>query len=171
MGLILDVAKIIASYDEDVWYKMTIANEEFTEYAHSDVGIQEFIRLFWKYERGELSPKSKYKVRMIFGLIHSFNDEPSGIYHSSVGWHYKHLPHRDNDKPAFIFKSGISKWYQNGKLHRDNDKPAIVYDKQLTEEQIKYLIEDTGDRQAHLYRDTINKYYRNGEQYFPTKQN
>jgi hypothetical protein len=167
MDLILDVAKIIASYDEDVWYKMTIIHNEFAEYAHHYVGIQEFISLFWKYRIGELETGYVYKVRTIFGLIHSFNDEPSGIYHNSVGWHNRNLPHRGYDRPAFIFKSGISHWYQNGKLHRDNDKPAIVYDKNPTKEQIEYQINDTGDRQAYLFRN--DEYYRNGKEYFPSK--
>ena len=35
--------------------------------------------------------------------------------------------HRDNDKPAQIYKSGTKYWFKNGKFHRDNDKPALIY--------------------------------------------
>lgn len=128
MNLILDISKIIASYDEDVWYKMTIANEEFNQYARGDAGIQEFIRLFWKCEIEGLCFEGEIKIYRIFGLLHSFNDEPTVTYESGrKEWFKRGLMHRDDDKPALINSDGSQYWYKNGKVHRDNDKPAIIY--------------------------------------------
>lgn len=128
MDLILDVAKIIASYDEDVWYKMTIADEEFAEYTRSDAGIQEFIRLFWKCKIETLGFEEVCNTWKIFGLLHSFNDEPAIIYDTGrKEWYKQGALHRDDDKPAIVNSDGSQYWYKNGKYHRDNDKPAITY--------------------------------------------
>ncbi len=70
---------------------------------------------------------------------HSFNDLPATIYttidYTSYTW-YKHGDiHRDNDKPAFIYKSNTPHsfmkliWVVDGKFHRDNDdQPACIID-------------------------------------------
>jgi hypothetical protein len=143
MDLVFDVVKIIASYDEDEWYKMTIANEEFNQHACSDVGIQEFISLFWRYEIEELVFGTTRRVWKILGIIHSFNDLPAIINPSgSQYWYNNNKIHRDNDKPAITYTYGESRWYQNGLLHRDDNKPAIItsYCLQYFKNGIKYTL-------------------------------
>lgn len=122
--LIFDINLIIASYSEDAWYWMTQLNEEFRLYSRSDAGINEFIRLFWKKE-----PYSETSYLMtIFGLRHSFYDEPAYISHyHRHEWYKNNKLHRDNDLPAVIEKGYSSQWYQNGKWHRANDKSAVVF--------------------------------------------
>lgn len=46
-------------------------------------------------------------------------------------WWVRGLLHRDNDKPAIIYKNGEKRWYTNGKLHRANNKPAVYIPHQI----------------------------------------
>lgn len=39
-----------------------------------------------------------------------------------------HIYHRDDDLPAAVTPT-TEFWYQNGKMHRENDKPAYIYKK------------------------------------------
>ncbi len=65
-----------------------------------------------------------------FGLLHSFNDEPSQILkNGNTRWTVHGVVHRDGDKPAQIItqkKTKVESYYINGILHRDGDKPAKV---------------------------------------------
>ena len=43
-------------------------------------------------------------------------------------WYNKYgAIHRDNDKPAIIWKNGDMHWCKNGEIHREKGKPAVVY--------------------------------------------
>lgn len=59
-------------------------------------------------------------------LLHRDNDKPAIIYKDgSKGWYQNGLLHRDGDKPAIEYVNGDKHWYQNDKPHREGDKPAI----------------------------------------------
>jgi hypothetical protein len=123
MDLILDILIEIASYDEDVWYKMTIANDEFALYSRGIAGIKMFRLLFTKDSGSDAYINGTY----IFGLLNSIEDEPGVITSSGSFWYKNGKYHRDNDLPAMVFKSGTQEWYKNGEHHRDNDMPASIY--------------------------------------------
>jgi hypothetical protein len=123
MDLILDILMEIASYSDDVWYKMTIANDEFALYSRGIAGIKMFRLLFTKDSGNGHYAKGTY----VFGLLNSIEDEPAVV--SAIGsfWYKNGKYHRDNDLPAIVFKSGTQKWYKDGQLHRDCDMPACIY--------------------------------------------
>ena len=83
---------------------------------------------------------------------HSYNDAPSIVALIDYGdrrvtkeWHRKGKLHRENDKPAIIWRDRTKEWYRKGKLHRENDKPAVIYPNGRKE------------------------YWYNGKQYFPLR--
>lgn len=98
-SLPLELVIEIASNDADLWFKLTLIDERFKEYAYTRPGINTFVAI----------AKSIYITRgcsymKIFGKLHSINDEP-----------------------AFVSNNGVQKWYYNGSLHRADDKPAVIY--------------------------------------------
>lgn len=120
MDLILDILIEIASYDEDAWYKMTIANDEFALYSRSIAGIKLFRLLFTK----DGGNNTYIKRTCIFGLLNSIEDEPAVVSVIGSFWYKNGKYHRNNDLPAMVFKSGTQKWYKDGQLHRDGDMPS-----------------------------------------------
>ena len=88
--LIRDVKIHIASLSSDIWYKLTLIDEEFKEYSNSIIGINMFIHLFYT-----MSIKDNNISWKIFEKLHSFND-----------------------KPAIIRANGTQEWYINGVLIR-----------------------------------------------------
>lgn len=128
--LILDIKKIIASYSEDVYFKMTRIDDEFKQFAFSTTGKEYFVRLFKK--EGIDIEANKYTS--IFGRKHSFNDEPAsvGIFSGTKIWFYNGLSHRHGQDDLPAYESDYSNiWYKNGKIHRDGDLPAYVSSKVL----------------------------------------
>ena len=46
----------------------------------------------------------------------------------TIFWYDKEgFAHRDEDKPAIIFRDGQVEYHQHGNLHRDGNKPAIIW--------------------------------------------
>lgn len=115
--LILDVKISIALFDQDVWIKLTMFDDEFYHYAYGKEGIKLFIDTFTEI--------NMYSTRL-FGKYHSINDKPSLLYYEDKIWHYAELQHRGNDLPAIISSTGTKYWLQYGKSHRDNDLPAVI---------------------------------------------
>lgn len=85
------------------------------------------------------------------------DDDTSNDHYQCDGnekiWHYWGVIHRDDDKPAIIFKEYeddyyrlYMKWFINGVAHRDNDEPAY-----------KYIL--SNDYFGKIY---IDKWYKNG---------
>jgi hypothetical protein len=66
MELVLDIKSYIYGFDEDVWIKMVICDEEFKEYAYSKGGVNQFIKLFYKEDDGR---------RYLFGKLHSLGSK------------------------------------------------------------------------------------------------
>jgi hypothetical protein len=126
--ILLDIKKVIASYNEDVYFKMTRIDDEFKEFAFSDIGKRHFVRLFKKV--GMDIEANKYTS--IFGRKHSFNDEPASINRFSGVkiWYYNGLRHRpdqdgQSDLPAYESRY-CNMWYKNGLKHREGDLPTVV---------------------------------------------
>lgn len=130
MKLIFDIVKLIASFDKDTWYNLYRVDERFYEYARTDIGIREYIKLATEHTI------DKYvKETRLFGKLHSIYGEPAYI---SVGgnqsWYKNGVLHREGDLPAVIstsnrqahYSNSCSKeWYKDGHLHRDGDLPAV----------------------------------------------
>ena len=98
MDLPLDIKYMVASFDIDVWIKLSYMDDEFKLFSYKE-GRKLFIDLFTVITKHNYGTCWK-----IFGKLHSFDD-----------------------KPAIIYLNGTQSWCQNDKLHRDNDKPAIIY--------------------------------------------
>jgi hypothetical protein len=56
-----------------------------------------------------------------FGLLNSYNDQPSLIENGNLYWHKDGLLHRDNDLPSMIMNNGDKYWYTNGNIGRLNE--------------------------------------------------
>jgi hypothetical protein len=156
--LVLDIkikiATTIIDTFGDVWYKLSIADDEFARYARSDAGIQHFIDLFTEiketiYDKTWYSTKYKMFDR-------------------------KHRNHVDNF-PACItyWDDEIHKaWYYNGAFHREHNKPACIIstDNVILREEYKvhgkYHRDDNGPSYTSRMMDgtlIIQKWYKNGE--------
>lgn len=62
-----------------------------------------------------------------YGKYHRNNDKPAIVFKEIQCWYQQGLLHRDEDKPAEIYSHGTQKWYYRGLYHRDNDRPAAIY--------------------------------------------
>jgi hypothetical protein len=61
-------------------------------------------------------------------LKHRDHDRPAALWSSGIfEWYQYGMRHRDHDSPAVIYPSGCYEWYQNGELHRDKDQPAAIW--------------------------------------------
>ena len=119
MELIMDIKSYICSFDQYVWMKMVICDEEFKSYAYSKDGINQYVKLFYREEDGK---------RYLFGNLHSVNDLPAIICtNGDKHWYYNGKKHRENDLPADVCANGDKHWYYNNKRHRENDLPAVIY--------------------------------------------
>ena len=120
MELPLDVKFIIASFDIDVWIRLSYIDDEFKQFSYG-VGRKLFIKLF-TINYKNISGSTSWKI---FGKFHSFGDKPAVILSDGTKiWYQNNRFHRDSDLPAVIFFSGRQEWWVNGKLHRDDNKPA-----------------------------------------------
>jgi hypothetical protein len=62
-----------------------------------------------------------------FGLLHSFDDQPSLVDNeSNKYWHKDGRFHRENDMPSIVMNNGDLYWHINGNLYRDNDNLPSV---------------------------------------------
>lgn len=97
MFLLLDIKKLIASYNPDAWYMLWKIDPEFHEYARSHAGRLDYVRKF------EICGETKNsKTWKLFGKFH-----------------------RLFDLPAIIKVDGSKEWYVNDEFHRENDLPAM----------------------------------------------
>ena len=60
------------------------------------------------------------------GAPHCFDNRPFERNFYRRIWYNLGRIHRDNDKPAVIYRDQARLWFKNGKLHRDNDLPAVI---------------------------------------------
>lgn len=117
MELVLDVVKLIASFDKDTWYNLYRVDERFYNYTRSDAGIREYTLL--ATEHRSINNGYKKETRL-FGKLHSINDLPAVIYKNlSQEWYKDGKRHRDGDLPAIIRSDGGQEWYKYGKHHRE----------------------------------------------------
>lgn len=191
-NIILDIKYKIASFSSLTWYKLYLYDEEFRKYARTTAAINEFIQLFTLVER--LCDGNEYaRVQTsIFGLIHSFNDEPSVVFDNGKRiWYYGgciyrgddnfaifredgtrlwynkyNTVNRDNDKPTVIHCSGAKIWYKDGLLHRENDLPALIRkDAKMWYQNGKK--HRGNNKPAIIWNDGSEEWYRDGIRYFP----
>ena len=120
MDLPLDVKYKIASFDMDIWIRLSFIDKEFKIFSYG-IGRKLFINHFTV-----VIDHGLYKSWSIFNKTHRDNDKPALIYASGTQkWYQNGVLHRDNDNPAVIEEDGTQRWYQNGKYHRKNDKLFI----------------------------------------------
>jgi antitoxin component YwqK of YwqJK toxin-antitoxin module len=109
-----------------------------------------------------------------FGLLHSFDDQPSIINNGDLYWHKDGLLHRDNDMPSIVMNNGDKYWYINGVQSRlDISLPYV----EKSDGEKHYMLENGGKRKiSNLREDWFNKdnewhredgpatirYYKNG---------
>ena len=121
MDLPLDVKLVIASFDIDVWIRLSYIDDEFKKFSYG-IGRKLFIDLFTI-----ISINKSGTTCQIFNKLHSFDDKPAIIYpNGEKRWFHNGKCHRDNDKPAIISPNGEKRWYQYGNIYRDNDEPAVI---------------------------------------------
>ncbi len=138
-NLILDIRILIASHCQYIWYQFYRRDPEFSQYAKTSVGIQQY--------------------RLHFGgpIIDEYNNQVWRIFNKF---------HRENDLPAIIYHDKIETYYYNGKLHRDADQPAIVYHNRV--EYYKHGLNHRDDdpqgnpQPAIIFTDGQLGYYKNG---------
>ena len=158
MDLPLDVKYMIASFDINVWIRLSYIDDEFKQFSFKE-GKKLFIDLFTILYQDE-----KIKTWKIFDKYHSFNDQPAMIFaNGEKRWYRNGQFHRDNDKPAAIRADSTRYWYQNGQLHRDNDQPAIV----ICNGDSKYWYQNNqlhreNDKPARIDADGTQHRYING---------
>ena len=122
MDLPLDIKYKIASFDIDTWIRLSYIDEEFKRFSYNE-GRKLFIELFTIVSRN--SYETTWRV---FNKYHRENDKPAIIYKlGTKHWYINGKLHRDNNQPAIIHTNGNQYWYQNGKYHRENDQSAIIY--------------------------------------------
>ena len=122
MDLPLDIKYKIASFNMDVWIKLSYIDEEFKQFSYKE-GRKLFIDLFTVIENNNYGTSWKF-----FGELHREDDKPARIWLDGTQEWYQHgKRHRNNDQPAFIVPYCSKKWYQNNLLHRDNDRPAVIF--------------------------------------------
>ena len=64
--------------------------------------------------------------------------------------------HRDNDKPAVVFRNGMMEWWENGKRHRQNGMYSIIMN-------INYLKTDVEEVSTSLLYDFDCKLFQNNQ--------
>lgn len=184
--LVLDIKIKIASTIIDkfgyVWYKLTIADDEFARYTRSNEGIRLFIDLFTQVKRLELCGHFNLEYKL-FGKKHRnhVDDLPAVIesYDSQLieSWYHGGMFHRINKPSMLVYndKKLIRECYHNNNLlHRDNGPAYITYN---DNEQIEI---ERWYRNGKLHRDDdlpaqinhINNsifYFVNGIKYTPGK--
>jgi hypothetical protein len=163
-NIILDIKYKIASFSSITWYKLYLYDEEFRKYALTTVAINEFIQLFKLVER--VCDGTDY-VRVqtsIFGLIHSFNDEPAIVFNNGKKmWYYGGCIYRGDDKPAIIEKNRTKIWYNEHNTNdRDNDKPSIVYFNGTKSWCKNGILHRDNDLPASISFDGLCSWYQNG---------
>jgi hypothetical protein len=122
--MLLEIAIYTASFDYDVWYKLTLIHEKFAEYAHSRDGIIEYRRLFVKTVVGEYGVKT-----YLWGKLNSIEDKPAVVdIWGGKEWYKNYELHRENDLPAITRISGDCDWFLNDKRGRIANKCAIIHD-------------------------------------------
>ena len=73
------------------------------------------------------------------------------------------VPHRDDDKPAYVGVCGAQMWFQDGERHRDGDKPAIIYaDGTQVWCQHNKMHRD-GNKPYMVYSDGTQVFHRGGD--------
>jgi hypothetical protein len=163
-NIILDIKYKIASFSSITWYKLYLYDEEFHRYARTTAAINEFIQLFTLVER--LCDGTGYaRVQTsIFGLIHSFNDEPAVVFDKGEKiWCYGGYIYRGDDKPAIIWCDGTRLWYNKYNINdRDNDKPSIVYSNGTKSWNKDGILHRDNDLSAHIRFDGTCSWYQNG---------
>ena len=112
MNIILDVKKIIASFNQETWIKLVLYDEEFNHYARTKDGIDKFVEYFHIVYNDNT---------FLFGELHSINDKYALINnHGDKYWYYHGKEHRENDLPIIMDKNIVI-------VHRvDNDKDDTV---------------------------------------------
>ncbi len=65
-------------------------------------------------------------IRFVNGQIHSVDDEPAMVTDNNARWFEHNLPHRENDKPAIVYRDGTVGWYQKGHGKRSDDLPTKI---------------------------------------------
>ena len=119
--VILDIIVHIASFDEDIWYKLYTLIPRFKEYATSYTGRKHFIKIFTKIS------SDNPIIHTLFKMRHREDDLPAVIYEDGTQMWYKNGNlHRDGDLPTLI-TNGSQHFYKHGRCHRDGDLPAIIY--------------------------------------------
>lgn len=121
MNLPLDIKLIIASFDMDVWIRLSYFDEEFKNFSYN-IGRKIFIDLFTI-----IVNTNGVKFWTLFNIPYRDNDEPAAIKIDGTKMWYKNgKVGRDNDQPACISLDGSMLWFKDGEIHRDNDQPAII---------------------------------------------
>ncbi len=120
MDLLIETKIIIAAFDQEAWIKLAIYDEEFRNYAYTDVGRKQFIDLFTVMDI--INGIITYKL---FGKTHRNNGPAIRWENGTSYWCQNGNIHRD-DGPATVWSNGRQDWWQNGKQHRD-DRPAIIW--------------------------------------------
>jgi len=69
--------------------------------------------------------------------------------------------HRDNDKPAAIYKNGQKEWYQHGKLWRGDDKPSITWHDGSSFWYTDDKLHREGDNPAVVKASGTKEWYKN----------
>lgn len=160
---VLDIKYKIASFSSIAWYKLYLYDEEFREYARTNSAINEFVRLFALVEHIR-SPMLYARVQTsMFGLIHSFNDEPAVVFNTGKKmWYHGGCIYRGNDEPAIIYENGTKIWYNKYNIiDRDNDEPAIIRHTGTKEWHKNGLLHRDNDLPAYT-RDDMHAWYQNG---------
>jgi hypothetical protein len=92
--------------DADLWFKLSLIDVRFKEYAYTHPGINVFVAI-----AKEVSVYNEHRYIKLFGKLHSINDEPAHITkYGFYFWYYADKVYHANDKPAIIIPRSFNAW-------------------------------------------------------------
>lgn len=110
---------INADIGDTPFFKLSFFDEEFSKYASSEIGINNFVNLYKSY-----ATSCWYECSYLFGRFHSFDDKPSQGLGTNQHWHKYGKLHRvgghntQGDLPAIssetYFNVKIEHFYKDG---------------------------------------------------------
>lgn len=152
-----------------VWFRLMRISDAFDRYAHSSVGIGEFIDFSYEIQE-EIFDSRKKITHLLLGIIHRnhIDNLSARFVIMSDGkliceqWYFNGKINSVNGNPAMISSDGIRVWCKNGKIHRDKDEPAIIYADGSKEWHINGLQHRDNDEPTTINSNGDRSWCRNG---------
>lgn len=128
--------------------------------------------LDWKLTQdlGSTKHEGGQVIRLVGGMLHSLQDEPSVASSTYRVWYKYGLRHREGDKPARVYSDGSKHWFLRGKPAREGDKSMVEYRDGtqvwcLSDTAAATKIHRDGDKPAVICRNGYLAWYKEGKRH------